>query len=299
MVIGRITYPDKKDYKVEGENDSYKVTAKDMNEIKGVFNDSAETIEETVVETEKLQKKIDTSVVDINNKVNQLGDYEVMSDDPTKIRFKKLNGEPGQTVDLGANVASKSFVYAGYNEVEGNSYSGLASNYGIDVTKIEGDFEQQKTNGYQLFDASKLSTKIQGGATVTNNGDGSFTVSGSGNFTSNFTLPYTYSHKQTVELLKVGTLKSAATNYVVPFFYFNLQQNGKKLYEFRINSATSSFNITEEMLNDETFYMIVGAYGGVGSAIIPGTIKPMVYFDGDGTFETFTNGAPSPSYNYP
>ena len=65
-------------------------------------------------------------------------------------------------------------------------YKGVASDYGAEIIKLEGKSEQGSTNGYQLFDASKLQTKTQGGATVTNNGDGSFTVSGSGNLNRQF-----------------------------------------------------------------------------------------------------------------
>ncbi|WP_459584252.1 hypothetical protein, partial [Enterobacter hormaechei] len=60
---------------------------------------------------------------------------------------------------------------------------------------------------YQLFDASKLPTKSQGGATVTNNGDGSFTISGNGNLTESFIVVYQYSHEETLKLLKVGKIR--------------------------------------------------------------------------------------------
>ncbi|WP_459567786.1 hypothetical protein, partial [Enterobacter asburiae] len=59
----------------------------------------------------------------------------------------------------------------------------------------------------------KLPTKSQGGAIVTNNGDGSFTISGSGNLTDNFIHYYNYSHEETLNLLKVGniSLRNGAT----------------------------------------------------------------------------------------
>lgn len=46
--IGRISYEDKIDYKIQGEDEHYKITAENMNEIKRVFNDGAERIEEAL-----------------------------------------------------------------------------------------------------------------------------------------------------------------------------------------------------------------------------------------------------------
>ncbi|WP_459606182.1 hypothetical protein, partial [Enterobacter hormaechei] len=76
---------------------------------------------------------------------------------------------------------------------------------------VDGDYEQVTTQGYQLFDASKLPTKSQGGAIVTNNGDGSFTISGSGTLTSDFSNLYAYSHDETIKLLKAGNIYLKST----------------------------------------------------------------------------------------
>lgn len=46
--IGRITYEDKIDHIIKGEDERYKITAQNMNEIKDVFNKSAETIEQAL-----------------------------------------------------------------------------------------------------------------------------------------------------------------------------------------------------------------------------------------------------------
>lgn len=62
--------------------------------------------------------------------------------------------------------------------------------------KLFGKTEQVRTKGYQLFDASKIATKSAGGATVTNNGDGSFTISGSGNLTGNFVNSHVLSNEE-------------------------------------------------------------------------------------------------------
>ena len=57
-------------------------------------------------------------------------------------------------------------------------------------------------------------------------------------------------------------------------------------------------DLTSEHINSEGFHVSFGIYGSSGSAIIPGTVKPMVYQDGDGTWESFSGGKPSPSMDY-
>lgn len=68
LQIPKITYKDKKDFQTQGQDDEYKICAKDMNEIKETFNQSAEAIEnaineldETVQETTQSMKNAQTS----------------------------------------------------------------------------------------------------------------------------------------------------------------------------------------------------------------------------------------------
>lgn len=178
-------------------------------------------------------------------------------------------------------------------------YKGVASDYGAEILKIEGKSEQVTTNGYQLFDASKLQTKTQGGATVTNNGDGSFTVSGSGNLTEVFTLNFIYSQEETQKLLKKGTLKINGLSDIKPYFSAGLVplDGATFISDKNLNYRTTSIDITEEDLKNTRFRIVF--YGISGTAIKGGTIKPMLYQDGDGTWEPFTGGMPSPNPNYP
>lgn len=46
--LGRISYEDKVDYQQQGQNSKYKISAKDMNEIKAVFNKSAQALETNI-----------------------------------------------------------------------------------------------------------------------------------------------------------------------------------------------------------------------------------------------------------
>lgn len=165
--------------------------------------------------------------------------------------------------------------------------------------KLYGKTEQVRTKGYQLFDASKIATKSAGGATVTNNGDGSFTISGSGNLTGNFVNSHVLSNEEAKKLFKAGrvTLKGDKT---YPFVYMQIKNTAGLIKELKTLDVDSEryLDLTSEHINSEGFHVSFGIYGSSGSAIIPGTVKPMVYQDGDGTWESFSGGKPSPSMDY-
>lgn len=258
-------------------------------------------LEELISTAQTQQEKITSQQTQIDNAIGNMGDYEIVQEDPVQIRFKKGDGTFGETVDLGDGLASKAMVNAGYYTYKGISYGGSASNNGIDVAEIDGAYSQETTNGFQLFDASKLPTKSQGGATVTNNGDGSFTISGSGNLTSDCIFSYTYSHEETLRLIKSGQINfknemTTKPNFAVQLFYEN---NGKMVLLSNATNPTDSATITQAMLDDSTSSLRISFSGTTGQTIKAGTIKPMLYQDGDGTFEPFTGGIASPNPEYP
>ena len=165
--------------------------------------------------------------------------------------------------------------------------------------RVFGKSRQVVTTGAQLFDASKLPTKTQGGATVTNNGDGSFTISGSGNLSTNFIISKTYTYEETIELIKVGTLYCKGNeNTVYPYFECGLlTSNGDWVKQIRNDGQTE---ITEDDLSSEKGNrLLIRFYGKSGVTIKTGTVKPMLYQDGDGTWEPYTGGKPAPSPDYP
>lgn len=165
--------------------------------------------------------------------------------------------------------------------------------------KMYGRSEQVQTKGYQLFDASKIPTKSIGGATITNNGDGSFTIGGSGNLTGNILIQYALTNEEAKKLFKAGrvTLKGDKTS---PFIYLKFKNAAGTIKELQTIGEDSAryLDLTSEHINSEGFQASLGICGSSGSAIIPGTVKPMVYQDGDGTWEPFTGGKPSPSMEY-
>lgn len=160
--------------------------------------------------------------------------------------------------------------------------------------KLFGKSWQVQTKGYQLFDASEVKTASMGGATVTANNDGSYTVSGTGSLTKDFWIGGGYSHDEVLKLFKVGKLTVSA-KATMPKVYVSL--SGSKGKHFEIY-AGETVDITKEMLEDTNLSAGFGFYGGSGKGITPGTVKPMVYQDGDGVWESFSDGKASPSMEY-
>ena len=134
-------------------------------------------------------------------------------------------------------------------------------------------------HGYNLFNASKIPTKSAGGATVTNNRDGSFTVSGSGNLTEQFQSEYRLTRKETVSLFKKGKIKgtrSAGTYATLPYFRM-IGRSNSGVFEIIDGSE-----ITDEHLTDESFVISFDFIANKTNTIKPGTVKPMIYQDGNG-----------------
>lgn len=144
--------------------------------------------------------------------------------------------------------------------------------------------------GNQLFDSSKITTSSAGGATVTNNGDGSFNVSGSGNLSESANFEYRISNKEDIKkLLKPGKIYATVDAITLPRFAFQLYVQttiypvcNLDLY----NMTSASGEITQDNLDNAKF-LRVAFYGAKNTQIQGATVKPMVYQDGDGTWEPF------------
>lgn len=185
-------------------------------------------------------------------------------------------------------------------EVAGSDITVDQTHQGAAIIKeLQGGTKQEKTNGYQLFDASKLPTKSAGGATVTNNGDGSFTISGSGNITENINYYYEFTREEALKLLKVGTLTLNTGNLSYPLVGVLIHSNSHFTELNSVSSENVSAEITQDMLDANDLSFRLRFYAALGHAIVPGTIKPMLYQDGDGTWEPFTGGEPSPNPDNP
>ena len=156
--------------------------------------------------------------------------------------------------------------------------------------------EQTTTTGAQLFDASLFPTKSMGGATVTNNGDGSFTISGEGQLSEEgFLLSIGVSGDDAKKMLKAGNIYTNGASYVPKFYAYGGDNAGRVLFN---TSTNGSAVITNEILeNLSQLNIVFYSYGG--SVITPVTFFPMFWQTGDGTYEPYTGGKPSPSLEYP
>ena len=208
--------------------------------------------------------------------------------------------------DNRAYVESQKETFVGYNKREidlkyANALIGTASGMGrvtvgdaweAPVTDLEvsGRSEQMVTTGAQLLDCSKLN-KSAGGAVV-NHGDGGYSISGTGALTASFTASYTLDIKN---VLKPGNLilKSQPT---MPKLYIRIWDGSNVLVEMQGNSTKQ---ITQDMIDNENVRVECFFHGNAGSTITPGTYHPMLYQSGDGTWEPYTGGKPSPSPEYP
>nr|DAF82003.1 MAG TPA: hypothetical protein [Caudoviricetes sp.] len=206
-------------------------------------------------------------------------------------------------------VESQKETFVGYNKREtdlkyANALIGSASGTGrvtvgdaweapIPDLEVAGKSDQFTTTGAQLFDASKIPVLTAGGATVVGTADGGYRISGSGDLTSSF---YETVKITDISMLKPGNimLKSEAT---VPKLSIKLiNSSSATLLELSENQTKT---ITEDMLNTEGVYLQYMLYGPSSRTITPGTYYPMLYQDGDGTWEPYTGGQPSPSPDYP
>lgn len=166
---------------------------------------------------------------------------------------------------------------------------------------VYGKTTQVTTTGVQLFDASQIPTTSGDEVILVNNGDGSFTISAAVTTTTVlFSKSKTYTHEETIKLLKAGNITLTAETTTRPYFYLSLHNSESRLLELNTaDSASTTGEILEEWLADSSTYMIVGFFIGANGTVETGTVKPMLYQDGDGTWEPYTGGMSSPNPEYP
>ncbi len=160
---------------------------------------------------------------------------------------------------------------------------------------IYGKTHQIETTGAQLFDASKLLTHSQGGATVKSNGDGSFEIIGSGTLSSGFLNSYTIDDKNEIKrLIKNGAIHSSLPITCPRFYIYGTNDANEVVFTTSIGSDPSA-TISNV---DELAKVVIVFYGESGKEITPTTIRPMIWQDGDGTWEPYTGATSSPSPEY-
>lgn len=163
--------------------------------------------------------------------------------------------------------------------------------------KLFATTKQATTTGAQLFDASLIPTTSSGGATVTNNGDGSFTISGEGQITKEgFLLSTSILGDDAKKMLKAGNIYTNGSHYVPEFYAYGEDNAGKTLFSTALKDGSAV--ITNEILENLSWLRVVFSSPS-GRVITPATFFPMIWQTGDGTYEPYTGGIPSPNGDYP
>lgn len=161
-----------------------------------------------------------------------------------------------------------------------------------DIVRIKSNAKITRivNHGAQLFDSNKIQTRTQDDISVTNNGDGSFTIGGNGTATSNITFVYYITNKDEIKkLLKVGQITAKVERVTYPRFLFQLFSSNQTsaLIDLDLYQTTQrTLNITQSVI-DNCDRIAVGFTIAKGGRVTPGTISPMVYQDGNGTWERY------------
>lgn len=182
-------------------------------------------------------------------------------------------------------------------ELEGAGMLVLPNSLDAPLERLElgGKTEQVTTSGAQLFDASKYEGVTKNGVTVTVK-DGVITATGTPNI--NTWIQVFVSRENYQKLFKpenkiyLKTNKSKDCNYDFGIYgAFGSPIIGT------IREGNSGRVLPAELpRNDTDFYFFIDVKIGTE---LKGSIKPIVYHDGDGTWEPYTGGKPSPSPEYP
>lgn len=259
MAIGRITYANKVDYRQEGQDDKYKITAENMNEIKRVFNNSAEAIEKGL-------STIDENVKKTNDARDLAKQYmEQASQDALAI-----NGTAN-------GITQELTITDGYAQLTDTATKRL------DSLVIKGNTVQNSTKGLNLINCTPKMTTING-ITMVNNGDGTYTVNGTATDDFDIALaPYTTKQNIYYTLSGCPSGGSKTTYYLDP-----------RGYEYDTGRGTTIIKPNQDFSN--YIRIVIKKDVTVNNLLFKPmfnegqTAQP---------FEPYTGGQPSPSPEYP
>ena len=264
LQIPKITYKDKKDFQTQGQDDEYKICAKDMNEIKSVFNNSAEAIEKGL-------STIDENVKKTNDARDLAKQYmEQASQDALAI-----NGTANGIIE-------KVTTEDGYAQINDSS------NRRLNNMIIRGNSEQIQTTGKNLLLIYKQTQTVNGITLTYDNDNKVIIANGTSTSWTNIALGV-FDFKKGTTYKFVGCPKggNVATSY-------HIEPNGG-LFTDTGNGAT--YTPSEDKLNVVLYFVVTK-----GIVLNNLVIKPMITTDLNVTYddyEPYTGGAPSPSPEYP
>lgn len=233
-------------------------------------------------------KSVSDKVYDIDNMMPHSGRFIKEDGTCTNIADMIANGDIG-----GSGGSSDDSATPIIEEYNGQTIQcSMSADRPLKGLKLFATTKQVTTTGAQLFDASLIPTTSRGGATVTNNGDGSFTISGEGELTNNFNVSIAIPINEARQFLKEGYLYTNGSKIIPSFYCYTKGATND------VTTISGKANITTEILDEMTEFKIV-FFSPKGETITPGTFWPMMWQDGDGTWEPYTGGVPSPSIDYP
>lgn len=264
LQIPKITYKDKKDFQTQGQDDEYKICAKDMNEIKSVFNNSAEAIEKGL-------STIDENVKKTNDARDLAKQYmEQASQDALAI-----NGTANGIIE-------KVTTEDGYAQINDSS------NRRLNNMIIRGNSEQIKTTGKNLLLIYKQTQTVNGITLTYDNDNKVIIANGTATSWTNIALGV-FDFKKGITYKFVGCPKGGSVDTL-----YHIEPNGGLFFDIG-NGAT--YTPSEDKLNTLIYFVVTK--GVVLNNLV---IKPMITTDLNVTYddyEPYTGGKPSPSPEYP
>lgn len=148
-----------------------------------------------------------------------------------------------------------------------------------DVTAIS-EFDGNIRNSFQLFDASKIVNQEISGVTISSE-NGKINLSGTA--TKSFGFQYSLSNQEFKELFKLGNVYiKNNTNLNLIFTLYIRNDSGTIDYA----QQNKSLEITDDLLNNQQNYAQFYFFITQGTSL-NGYVRPMIYQDGDGTWEPF------------
>ena len=119
--------------------------------------------------------------------------------------------------------------------------------------------------------------------------DGSITIEGSGAITNDAYIEYKYPHADKLKLIRGGNFYSNYSTTSIPYITFYIYAWGQYYTLSNGLVCNKTFEHSQDSLNYEQAELKIAICAEKGSVITPCTVKPMIYQDGDGTWEPFTN----------
>lgn len=244
-----------------------------------IVETSTEQLKENIAESKNdAIKQIQSEGQSYQDQINELQKSEALQDEA----INKLKDD----VDLK--------VTQPYLNNNDSTHITSSDNGSLKNIVVKGNTVQNSTNGLNLLDFNNINTTTMYGITLTNNGDGSFSVKGQA--TSTFNIESNIFKVEEGDYKLIDYMKG---------IYPTSEPNASRLqiYSSNDNSGLATLNkYSSEQVT--TGHLIGSDYYRFRFRFITGetydlTYKPMFYQDGDGTFEPYTGGQPSPNPDYP